>query len=70
MVIAYIYKCKNGHHFINDEICPYCNEPFEKKIEYQRGDCIFCGQLCPNYAYGCNHPNPIEVKLSDGPISN
>lgn len=70
MAKTYIYRCKNGHHFINSEDCPYCKEKFIAKIEYQLGDCIFCGQLCPSYAIGCTNPNPIEVKLSDGPISN
>lgn len=52
-----INVCKNNHHFIDSELCPFCNEEVESQIERMEGDCIFCGQLCPIYAYGCNIPN-------------
>ena len=55
-----IYKCKNGHYYIGTK-CPHCGE--EKPVdEYEQrpGDCIACGQLCPDGAYACNTPSPIE----------
>lgn len=55
--------CKNKHHFVDKDKCPYCGEKAEKTIKAQKGDCIACGQLCPAYAYACNIPN--EHKYSD-----
>lgn len=55
-----ICKCKNGHYYIEKK-CPYCGE--DKPVElYDRraGDCIACGQLCPDGAYACNKPSPID----------
>lgn len=49
--------CKNNHYFIDSDLCPFCNEEIENQIERMEGDCIFCGQLCPIYSYGCNIPN-------------
>ena len=54
-----INKCKNGHFFINNKYCPICKEPKKEQIDYNVGDCVDCGMLCPGYAYGCNQPNPI-----------
>lgn len=53
-----IKKCKNNHYFL-EKICPYCGETHIEIIEYQVGDCISCGKLCPRYAYGCNTVDPI-----------
>ncbi len=53
-----INKCKNGHFYIGDH-CPHCGESKVEELEIRDGDCIFCGQLCPDGAYGCQTPDPI-----------
>jgi ribosomal protein L37AE/L43A len=55
-----IYMCENQHHFINNDVCPYCNHKYIRKYEYMLGDCIKCGNFCPGYAYGCTKPEPLE----------
>ncbi len=55
-----ISKCKNGHYYQGDT-CPHCGEKVAvEEYEQREGDCIACGQLCPDGAYGCNEPSPIE----------
>ena len=60
-----IYICPNNHYFLANKLstlqCPFCGELSVSTIEYQDGDCVECGQLCPAYAYGCNSPNPIKT---------
>lgn len=56
-----IYMCSNEHHFLSDKECPFCSEKPIKEIEYREGDCIHCGLLCPEYAYGCANPKPIKI---------
>lgn len=55
-----IYKCPNNHHWLNSTFCPFCGNEPTKTIKYNPGDCIKCGCLCPEYAYGCNTPEPIQ----------
>lgn len=54
-----ISECENNHYFLGG-VCPYCGKPVKKTYEYRPGDCIYCGQLCIEGAYGCNSPVPIE----------
>ena len=63
-----IHRCKNGHHYINKEICPYCDEASQNTFEYRQGDCIHCGQLCPEYAYACNDFKPIKIHDFSGKV--
>lgn len=53
--------CTNGHHWILEETCPFCENKSIKTIEYRNGDCIKCGALCPHHAYGCMSPEPIKL---------
>lgn len=59
-MIRFILRCKNGHHFLQGSICPYCGEQYQDTVECREGDCIKCGLLCPGYAYGCTSPKPID----------
>ena len=54
-----IFKCKNGHYF-QGNICPFCGESKEEEYPEREGDCILCGQLCPDGGYACNTPMPIK----------
>ncbi len=61
-----IHVCPNNHYFYalkKERItkCPFCNEESVKIVEYRVGDCIACGHLCPEYAYGCTDPNPLNI---------
>lgn len=52
------------HYFIDSNICLYCHEKAIKFIVAKSGDCIDCGQLCPENAYCCNIPNrhkPLKI---------
>ena len=53
-----IYECKNGHFFLK-ETCPFCESPPINFHEYRKGDCIFCGCLCPEFGYCCTDPFPL-----------
>ena len=59
MEVLKIFKCRNGHYF-KTNICPYCGGAIEKVFEQKDGDCINCGQLCPEEAYCCNNPVPLN----------
>ena len=52
----FIYICENGH-YSEQKICPHCKKKFIKFIEYMEGDCVYCGNLCPGYAYAA----PIQI---------
>ena len=54
-----IYECPNKHFFVS-KTCPFCDSKPVKEHEYRPGDCVSCGNLCPENAYGCNEPCPIE----------
>ncbi len=61
-----IHVCSNNHYFYvskNDEntACPFCNEKSIRMVEYRAGDCIACGNLCPEYAYGCTDSKPLKI---------
>lgn len=55
MVNKKINKCENGHYFTSTE-CKFCKGKIVEQIDAQEGDCIICGQLCPEYAYCCSLP--------------
>ena len=59
---AIIYMCSQNHHWLGNNVCPFCGEKSIKTFNYQQGDCIKCGNLCPGYAYGCTSPEPIEIQ--------
>ena len=59
MIDKKIYKCKNDHYF-QGEKCPLCGERKVKEYEQRPGDCIYCGHLCPDGAYACNSPTPLD----------
>lgn len=54
-----INMCKNGHYFL-EGVCPHCGEPVVETLELRKGDCIRCGQLCPDGAYACHEPVPVK----------
>lgn len=54
-----IKKCANMHFWIKGEMCPVCGTMFVELVEYRNGDCIACGQLCPDGGYCCTDPAPI-----------
>lgn len=56
-----IFVCSNGHHSLDNNLCPFCGKKPIKTVEYRDGDCIDCGNLCPSYAYGCNTPYPLKI---------
>lgn len=60
MVVKNINKCSKGHYFF-ENVCPFCGENACKKVEVRVGDCIKCGQLCPDGAYACNNPEPMNI---------
>ncbi|MFA4973009.1 MAG: hypothetical protein WC683_10365 [bacterium] len=53
-----IGRCELGHWFIG-AVCSICLSPAVGVVESRPGDCIDCGCLCPEYAYGCTQPHPI-----------
>lgn len=55
--MMWIYRCTAGHFFLS-ETCPFCGQSKVQEIEYRSGDCIRCGNLCPEHAYGCNENEP------------
>ena len=54
-----INKCVNLHFWLKGEKCPFCGEPASEQVEYRSGDCIACGQLCPDSGYCCTDPAPV-----------
>jgi hypothetical protein len=60
----FIKECPNNHHFM-DDVCPFCGEMFVKEHKARKGDCIVCGVLCPENAYGCNVPNEFPEEYTD-----
>lgn len=61
-MIMKIFFCKNEHYYesFNDK-CPWCGKESVGSVEYQEGDCIACGGLCPENAYCCPSPQPLEI---------
>ena len=57
-----IKVCEEGHHWFKEDSCPFCGKDVKDTVEYREGDCIKCGCLCPNYAYGCTSPEPLVIK--------
>lgn len=57
-----IFGCANGHYFLEIDRCPFCGDQPSRVVEYRSGDCISCGQLCPEFAYGCDHPRPLDIQ--------
>ena len=55
-----IRRCREGHFFVT-ELCPFCELPALNFYSYQDGDCVACGCLCPDYAYGCNSYSPLTI---------
>lgn len=55
-----IRKCAAGHHFVSDS-CDLCSAPVVAEYPYRAGDCIACGVLCGEQAYGCTSPAPLEI---------
>lgn len=51
-----IYKCENSHYSTNDSKCKHCGGKIIAVIEARYGDCVACGQLCPENAYCCDIP--------------
>lgn len=60
MKVSNINKCANSHYFV-EEVCPFCGANATEKLEAREGDCVKCGQLCPDGAYGCNEPEPMNI---------
>jgi len=56
-----IRKCEEGHYFL-EEKCPYCGKEVKECYEERDGDCIACGQLCPDGGYMCSEPYPINTR--------
>lgn len=56
-----IYSCSDNHHWTGEDFCPFCGKPSIKTFDFQDGDCIKCGNLCPGYAYGCTSPEPLSL---------
>lgn len=54
----HINICKNGHYYVLKDYCPLCGETLASVVSYRSGDCIKCGELCPEYAYACKNPDP------------
>jgi len=61
MTMYAISICQNNHYFFGDIKCPICGKVSEKSVEYREGDCVFCGKLCPEHAYACTEPSPIDI---------
>ena len=58
--VEIIAKCLNEHYFLRfTDLCPRCGGEIEETFSYLEGDCVSCGLLCPEYAYGCCTPIPI-----------
>jgi hypothetical protein len=55
-----LWKCANGHYFVNVDVCPICGANDKTPIEMRDGDCVACGVLCGKGLYGCNSPDPLE----------
>lgn len=55
-----INVCSEKHYFLG-ESCPFCGKSIIENVEYREGDCIACGQLCPEFAYGCDNPSQIKM---------
>ncbi len=56
-----IYVCAEKHHYVTEGRCPFCGKEFVEALELRSGDCVKCGQLCPDGAYACNDSSPIEI---------
>ncbi len=56
-----IYVCINKHHYLEGGKCPFCGADYVKVEELRAGDCVKCGQLCPDGAYACNESLPIDI---------
>lgn len=56
-----ILKCNNAHYFIGEK-CPICGEDAIEEFQKNEGDCVACGQLCPEGGYACATPQPIINK--------
>lgn len=61
----HINKCCNNHFWVKKQKCPFCGEEAIEKVEYQKGDCVACGSLCPERAYCCTNPAPIHENESN-----
>lgn len=55
-----IYKCSENHYYVREDICPFCGKSAVEEIEQRPGDCVECGQLCPDGVYACNNPVPLS----------
>ena len=63
-----IKKCAKMHFWIKGEKCPFCGGVCVEQVEYRSGDCISCGQLCPESGYCCTDPAPLfeeELQFSE-----
>ena len=55
-----INRCNQDHYFILEK-CPFCGGCPTGAVPYRTGDCIRCGVLCGELAYGCDVPDPIRI---------
>lgn len=60
IIVDQILRCPNGHYFVETSQCPHCGAEACDAFELREGDCVYCGELCPGYAYGCTLPTPLS----------